>query len=56
MSTRAAHTPRELILLGWSVEQAQTAIGRLVARGVLLPVDDVPPDDLVGGRVRRLTR
>lgn len=42
--------------LGWSVEQAQTAIGRLVARGVLLPVDDVPPDDLVGGRVRRLTR
>lgn len=38
--------------LGWSTEQAQTAFGGLVARGVLLACDPAEAGELIGGRVR----
>ncbi len=42
--------------LGWSVEQAQTAFGRLVAQGVLVPAVEGDRGEVLGGRIRRLAR
>lgn len=42
--------------LGWSTEQAHAAVGQVTRSGILVASGDGVPNEIIGGRIRRLRR